>query len=116
MTVTEAIKGQGYILLGTGDFGERCYRILAGSHALIAEVWDNDSNKKLFHGIPVCRPHKYMSRGKIVLASARYEDEMKAQIREMWHGEKVTILSFKQLVRRIYFSALSQKYPHIFGA
>ncbi len=97
------------ILFGTGDFGERIYKLLIDCKVKIIEVWDNDCNKKLFHNLKITRPHTQVDGIFIILATKDYIEEMSRQLDELGYECGKNYLTLTQLRKRRYLLTLKQR-------
>lgn len=104
-----------YVIFGTGEYGERCYKFLSSIKANIAECWDNDKDKILFHGLQVYAPHKSNKRWKIILATVRYKEEMEEQMEAIGYHKGEDFISIKKEMSENYLQALSKTYQQLFS-
>ncbi len=97
------------ILFGTGDYGERIYKLIVEGEVKITEVWDNSSQKKYFHGIEIIKPHMKAQSHKIIVASKDYEKNMCSQLEEMGYKTGKDYITLKQLKKICYLKTVKKK-------
>lgn len=97
------------VLFGTGDYGERIYKLLTDGGVKITEVWDNNIRKKVFHGMNVVKPHVNIKNRLIILATKDYVEKMGEQLEELGYKQGTDYLTLKQLRQRCYLATLRSK-------
>lgn len=97
------------ILFGTGDYGERIYKILTDGGVRITEVWDNNIRKKNFHGMAVVKPHANIKNTFIVLATKDYVETMGRQLDEMGYKPGRDYLTLNHLKQRRYWETVKHR-------
>lgn len=95
-------KGGNLTIFGIGKWGKRCFQVLESSNIEVDSFVDNNPARwgERYHGILIKSPDTLVDYcGSVLIATSKYEDEIKRQLEGM--SKKISILSLSDWAREV---------------